>query len=236
MEPTGKSVELEDDAKSSSMRPSHWRWILLLLIVAFIIGVAIFLHNSLEINWIEAYHVFPEKLRSMGVWGQLGVIILMIVHCFIPFPAEFLALAAGNVYGFVHGTVLVWIGAMVGASLSFALAKQLGKPFVTWILPEKHQDKLDKWTDDQGALTLLISRFIPLIAFNLINYAAGLTNVRWWTFLWTTGLGILPITAITVYMGHGMRELKTETLVIVSIFSILVMIVLHISLKKTRAS
>jgi len=236
MEPTGELNELQRDEDRSALRPSHWRWVLLLAIAVAIVGLAIYLHRTLEIDWLEAYQVFPEKLRALGLWGQFGVIFLMIVHCFIPFPAEFLALAAGNVYGFVHGTVLVWIGAMIGASLSFALAKWLGKPFVEWILPKKHQQKLDQWTEDQGVLTLLISRFIPLIAFNLINYAAGLTNINWWTFLWTTGIGILPITAITVYMGHGMRELKTETLVIVSIFSILVMIVLHFSLKKSRVN
>jgi len=229
MKPVSESVEVSRDESISRIRPSHWRWILLIGITLLAIGLAIYLHRTLQINWLEAYHIFPEKLRELGLWGQFGVIFLMIVHCFIPFPAEFLALAAGNVYGFVHGTILVWIGAMVGASLSFALAKWLGRPFVEWILPEKHQN------EEQGTMTLLISRFIPLIAFNLINYAAGLTKVSWWTFLWTTGLGILPITAITVYMGHGMRELKTETLIIVSIFSILVMIILHISLKRTRA-
>lgn len=234
MEPTSKSVEVNRDENTSRIRPSHWRWILLLGFTLLAIGLAIYLHKTLQIDWLEAYHIFPEKLRELGIWGQLGVILLMIIHCFIPFPAEFLALAAGNVYGFIHGTILVWIGAMVGATLSFSLAKWLGRPFVEWMLPEKHQDKLDKWTEEQGAMTLLISRFIPLIAFNLINYAAGLTKVSWWTFLWTTGLGILPITAITVYMGHGMRELKTETLIMVSIFSILVMIILHFSLKRVR--
>jgi len=46
-----------------------------------------------------------------------------------------------------------------------------------------------------------ISRFIPIISFNLINYAAGLTKISWWTFGWTTGLGILPMTVLMVVMG-----------------------------------
>jgi uncharacterized membrane protein YdjX (TVP38/TMEM64 family) len=35
----------------------------------------------------------------------------------------------------------------------------------------------------------------------VINYAAGLTPISWWTFLWTTGLGILPITTLLVVTG-----------------------------------
>ena len=40
-----------------------------------------------------------------------------------------------------------------------------------------------------------------MISFNLINYAAGLTRISWWTFTWATGLGILPLTTLMVVMG-----------------------------------
>jgi uncharacterized membrane protein YdjX (TVP38/TMEM64 family) len=48
---------------------------------------------------------------------------------------------------------------------------------------------------------LFLSRFVPVISFNLINYAAGLTAISWWTFTWATGLGILPLTFLMVLMG-----------------------------------
>jgi uncharacterized membrane protein YdjX (TVP38/TMEM64 family) len=51
------------------------------------------------------------------------------------------------------------------------------------------------------ARTLLLARLVPVISFNLINYAAGLLEVGWWRFLWTTGLGILPITVASVALG-----------------------------------
>ena len=50
------------------------------------------------------------------------------------------------------------------------------------------------------ARTLLLARLVPVISFNLINYAAGILHVGWWRFLWTTSLGILPI---TVASGPG---------------------------------
>jgi uncharacterized membrane protein YdjX (TVP38/TMEM64 family) len=66
-----------------------------------------------------------------------------------------------------------------------------------------------------------------VIAFNLINYAAGLTKVSWWTFLWTTGVGILPLTALMVYMGSHMRSLSWEWLLATSAACILVMGLAH---------
>jgi uncharacterized membrane protein YdjX (TVP38/TMEM64 family) len=45
---------------------------------------------------------------------------------------------------------------------------------------------------------------VPVISFNLINYAAGLTAISWWTFTWATALGILPLTVLMVVMGDSL--------------------------------
>lgn len=147
-------------------------------------------------------------IRSWGVWGVAGTIALMVVHAFIPFPAEFVALAAGMVYGPVWGTAITWTGAMLGAMLSFLLGRWLGRPFIERILSRDHRDRLDRWTERQGPATILAARLVPVIAFNLINYAAGLTRVSGWTFAWATGLGILPLTALMVMLGHSMTHLS----------------------------
>ena len=225
---TDHSERVARDAGQDDKRPPHlWRGLVLLALAAALIGAAVFAKSSTGVNWIDGYHSFPQMIREMGFWGQFGIIALMIIHCFVPFPAEFVALAAGGVFGPVYGTFLTWTGAMIGAMLSFALTRAFGQPVVTWLLPKRQKQLLDRWTDDQGAMTLLVSRFIPVIAFNLINYAAGLTRVSWWTFFWTTGVGILPLTALMVYMGSKMRNLSWESLLILSAVCIAIMAVLH---------
>ena len=62
---------------------------------------------------------------------------------------------------------------------------------------------VERWAAEQGGPTLLFSRLVPVISFNLINYAAGLTAISWWTFTWATGVGILPLTLLMVLMGDG---------------------------------
>ena len=168
------------------------------------------------------------RIVAWGEWGQIGVVALMVAHCFVPFPAEILALCAGAVYGTAHGTALVWVGAMIGASLSFALSRWLGQPFVNAVLGPQARARLDGWTAEQGAVTLLVARFVPVIAFNLINYAAGLTRVRWRTFLWTTGLGILPLTWARVWMGAAMIDLTWPWLLTISAAGIAVVVGGHV--------
>ena len=144
-------------------------------------------------------------ILSLGPWGPLASIGLMIMHSFVPFPAEFLTIANGMVFGPFWGVVITWSGAMLGAYASFGLTRMYGRPFVSRNVNPSKLEKLDDWVQQQGTISLLLSRFLPLISFNLINYGAGMTKISWWTFTWTTGIGILPITIIMVTMGNNIN-------------------------------
>ena len=161
-------------------------------------------------------------IRSLGAWGPLASIGLMIMHSFVPFPAEFLTIANGMVFGPFWGVAITWGGAMLGAYASFGLTRLYGRPFVAKKVNSSKLKKLDLWVQQQGAISLLLSRFIPLISFNLINYGAGLTKISWWTFTWTTGIGILPITIIMVTMGNNFNMFPLWAWVIVLIAIILI--------------
>ena len=148
-----------------------------------------------------------QLIRSWGGWGVAVSIALMVLHSFVLFPAEILACANGMIYGPVWGTVVTWIGAMLGASVTFGLTRTLGQPFVHRILKEAQRERLALWSRDRGGVALLTARLIPVIAFNLINYAAALTEISWWTFLWATGIGILPLTALSAILGDRMLRM-----------------------------
>jgi len=168
-----------------------------LLIVA--LGVLAWWSNIVDLaptpKGIEA------EIRSWGHWAVAASIGLMVAHSLVPFPAEFVTFANGMLFGPVWGVAITWTGAMLGAALAFALARWFGRPFVDALMNERHRDAVDRWARRQGIGVLLVSRLMPLISFNVINYAAGLSPVSWWTFLWTTGLGILPITTLLVVTG-----------------------------------
>jgi len=145
-----------------------------------------------------------KLIRSWGGWGVAISIALMVAHSFVPFPAEILACANGMIYGPLWGTVVTWIGAMLGASVAFGLVRLLGQPFIHRMLKDAQREKLALWSRDRGGAALLTARLIPVIAFNLINYAAALTEISWWTFLWATAIGILPLTALSAILGDQM--------------------------------
>lgn len=145
-------------------------------------------------------------IKSWGIWGRVGVIGLMVAHSFIPFPAEFVAIAAGMSFGVLWGTVLTWTGAMIGGLLAFGIARKLGRPFVADVLTPHQLAKIDKGAAVTSVSAMIGVRMVPVIAFNLVNYGAGLTNVSWWRFTWTTAIGILPLTFLMAMIGDQMRE------------------------------
>lgn len=149
-------------------------------------------------------------ITSFGPWAAVASIALMILHSFVPFPAEVLAVANGMLFGPVWGTLVTWIGAMLGAYVAFGLARWLGRPFAETFVPPERLDQVDRWSEQYGAAALFFSRFMPVISFNLANYAAGVAKVPWLTFTWSTGLGILPMIITMVLAGDHLSRAELE--------------------------
>lgn len=147
-----------------------------------------------------------EAILAAGPWGVVASIGLMILHCLVPFPAELLAIANGMIFGPIWGVAITWAGAMLGAMAAFSLARSLSRPVVEHMLARDQRLQLDRWVGRVDPAALLLARLLPLIAFNLVNYAAGLAGIGWWNFLWTTAVGILPMTIAMVVLGEGLER------------------------------
>lgn len=175
-----------------------------------------------------------EFIRHSGSLGILASIGIMVVHSFVPFPAELVAIANGMVYGSLWGTVITWVGAMLGALLAFGLARRFGRPFVGRVLRRKSAQRLDDWVARHGTGALFLSRFIPVISFNLINYAAGLLRVSWWTFAWTTGVGILPMTVLMAAMGEQIHNLAWPIWILILAGGLIFWFLIHILTRRFK--
>jgi len=206
--------------------------------VLLVVAVLAITVGSVLLGWEEGVSIdaLERTIRSWGGWGVAASIGLMVVHSFVPFPAEFVAVANGMVYGPVWGVIVTWSGAMLGGFLAFGLARALGRPFAEAMIARRNWHVLDQWTTSHGGRLLLFSRFPPVIAFNLINYAAGLTRISWWTFAWATGIGILPMTILMVALGDAIEFLTWETWLLAGIAAVVSWLVLGRKLAAIRGS
>ena len=176
------------------------RYLLLILFPFVVLIVARPELTGLDIDLPER-----EDLRrwidAAGLLGPVLVVALMTVAIVAsPLPSAPIALAAGAAYGHTYGTILVVLGAELGALAAFLLARGLGRPFV-----ERHiGQKLGAgFLGSQNALTLLVfgSRLLPFLSFDIISYAAGLSKLHLWRFGIATLAGIIPASFFLSHLG-----------------------------------
>ncbi len=145
-------------------------------------------------------------LAATPVWLPLVIIGLMILHTLVPVPAEFLALAAGMTLGPLWGFVTIWTGGMLGAYLGFLLARAFGQPVLRLLVKPSRLERAQRWLQQIDIPILIAVRLLPVLSFNLINYALGLTTISWWRFSWTTAVGIIPATVLMVTFGAYLSD------------------------------
>ena len=146
-------------------------------------------------------------LAGMGDWALLVAPLVMAGVAILPIPAEAPAMLNGALFGPVTGTFITWTGALLGALISFEIARALGRPVASRIVPERTLDRADALVAQAGWTGLLVLRLLPMVAFTAINWGAGLTSVSRWTFVWTTALGIVPGAIVFTASGSGLAAL-----------------------------
>ena len=146
-------------------------------------------------------------LESLGGWALVVAPLVMAAVAILPIPAEAPAMANGMLFGPVTGTAVTWIGALLGACVSFEISRSLGRPVAGRMVRKEVLDRADAVVEQAGWTGLLVLRLLPVVAFTAINWGAGLTSVSRWRFFWTTAVGILPGAIVFTASGSGLAAL-----------------------------
>jgi uncharacterized membrane protein YdjX (TVP38/TMEM64 family) len=143
-----------------------------------------------------------EQLRSFGPWAPVVAFALIQLQAVLaPLPSFPVIYANGLLFGTVWGGLLSWISVLVSAALCFGLARRWGRPLVERVLSPAALRTADALFDRYGVFAVLIGRLLPLTAFDLLSYAAGLTPMRVRPFLTATAIGMTPTTFLMAAAG-----------------------------------
>lgn len=138
-------------------------------------------------------------------WGPLAFVLLYALLVTFDFSGLALTLTGGAVFGFWLGVLLNTIGANIGANGAYWLARTLGRDGVR-ALGGKRLAQLQDRAREGGALWLFRLRLIPLVPFNLLDLAAGLSGMRWRGYAIATAVGIFPGTFIYTYFADTLTS------------------------------
>jgi len=140
-----------------------------------------------------------DWISGLGAWAPVAFILVYIVATVAVLPGTPLTLAAGGLFGSVLGVVYVSIASTVGASLCFLIARYFARDSVArWLQKNEKFRRLDQLTEKHGAIIVALTRLVPLFPFNLLNFGFGLTKVRFWTYVFSSWLCMLPGTILYV--------------------------------------
>lgn len=132
-----------------------------------------------------------SRVADAGGWGPALFFALYVGLSLIPCPKALLTAAGGALFGLFAGAALALSGALVGAIISFGLGRLLGREAVDRIIRGRLA-RVDALLADHGLSAVLIVRLVPLVPFIAINYASGLTGVKFRHFVLGSAIGMVP--------------------------------------------
>jgi uncharacterized membrane protein YdjX (TVP38/TMEM64 family) len=140
-----------------------------------------------------------EWIDGLGAWGPVVFVLLYAVAVVAALPGSALTVAAGALFGSAIGIVVVSVAATLGASLSFLVGRYFAREATAqWLSQKETFRKLDRMTEERGAIIVALTRLVPIFPFNLLNYGFGLTRVPFWTYFFWSWLCMLPGTVLYV--------------------------------------
>lgn len=173
----------------------------LALIKAVVLGIALVLFTVAALVLpIPNVDQMRSTVAEAGWWGPLGFGAAYAALTLAPVPKNVLSIAAGVLFGFGPGLLIVYTAAMAGATGAFWLGRALGREAVerfTGTRVAKVEDLLVR----HGFLAVIGVRLVPVLPFTAINYSAGLTSLGWWPYFLGTLIGIIPGTASYLALG-----------------------------------
>lgn len=150
---------------------------------------------------------FAFWVNSLGVWGPAVFIVGYIVAAVAFVPGSLLTLAAGAIWGIFPGVPYVFLAAVLGSAAAFLVARYLARATIERRLAHNARfAAIDRAVGAQGRKLVFLLRLSPVFPFNLLNYALGLTSIRFVDYV-AASIGMLPGTFLYVYYGKLVGDL-----------------------------
>ena len=198
-------------------------WIILLVVI-------IWITDNFRLS--EIIGNVQDYLVGLGFIGPLFFIFLMAVAIIlVPVPSAPLTIASGFLYGPILGTLYSIIGAVIGATVAFLIARGIGKK---WIYRTFKKDFVFCHNCTKKYLTWMVFflRLIPFVQFDIVSYGAGLTSIPLRNYIFATTLGMIPATFVEVLVGSTVSFTKAGLAISLMIMGLIV--VAPVIIKRTN--
>ncbi len=149
----------------------------------------------------------PQGLKQVvevsGVWGILTYIaVIALAVVLSPIPGAPLTVTAGAIWGAIPAGIYSVIGGFLGGLVAYFIGHSLGRSAVRALTGKVVYFSKERGEKLLGFL-IFTTRLLPVMSFDLISYAAGLTGMSIKIYAIATLMGMIPSTLLLTYMGEA---------------------------------
>lgn len=166
------------------------------------IAVAVLRRDDIDAAALQAW------VAGFGPWAPAVFVCAYAVATVFFVPGLLFTLAAGALFGPWLGTLFGLLGATAGAVIAFLAARHLFGEWVVRRAPARAR-RVVEGVEAEGWRFVAMTRLIPFIPFNALNYALGLTRIGLAPYVVASFLFMAPGGAAYAYLGYAGRELAT---------------------------
>ncbi len=156
------------------------------------------LADMLSEGWIDA------EVRGKGWSGYLLFLAMGAATTALGFPRQVVAFLAGYAFGFISGSVLGVVAALLGCILAFFYARWFGRSLVAHRFPGRIR-KVDDFLRGHPFSMAVVIRLLPVGSNLVTNLLAGVTSVRGLPFFAGSAVGYVPQTLVFALAGSGVH-------------------------------
>ncbi|MCG8601201.1 MAG: TVP38/TMEM64 family protein [Verrucomicrobiales bacterium] len=159
-------------------------------------------------SWLES---LDGWIKYLGYWGPLAFVIIYILATVFLLPGAAMTPLSGLLFGLGWGTLWVVVASNIASNISFLTGRYFARDAVAKKIADNPKfAAIDRAVGSEGWKMVALTRISPVFPFVLLNYAYGVTSVKWSHYALASLAGMLPGTVMFVYFG-SLGKLAAES-------------------------
>ena len=143
-----------------------------------------------------------QRVMGWGAWSAICYPLLYACCNVLLLPGGFLSLGGGFFFGLWWGFLIILVGNVGGAAISFYISRWIGRRWLRRrLMQNRTLEALEPAVEREGWKIILLSQLHPLFPTSLLNYLYGLTTIRFRTCMLWVAIGQAPGLFLYAYLG-----------------------------------
>lgn len=173
--------------------------------VGIILALVLFKTGAIE--YLRDREKMETLIEGFGVWGPLVYIVTYTLVTVTGISAVPMTIVGGLVFGPLLGVIYTAVGAGIGLSLAFLIARYIAKDFIESKFGDTEVfKKINEGVERDGWFILATTRLIPIFPFGIQNYVYGMTSIGFWQYSILSTIFILPGTSVYVILAGAVAS------------------------------